>query len=185
MSLTTAAILSLALQCAPSVDPRMLAGIGQQESAGDPLALHVNKMPPGWLQPRASTTTEAAHIAAQYIAAGYSVDLGLMQVNSRNLDLLGLGLADAFDACRSVSAAAKLIEMMSRYNTGRPHAGIQNGYAPAVIARMHAIKVADTPSAPPVPEHPPCPADDEDGWHTVARQPGCTSTKETTDNEDK
>jgi hypothetical protein len=30
--------------------------------------------------------------ASQLIAAGHSVDLGLMQINSRNLGLLGLGL---------------------------------------------------------------------------------------------
>ena len=82
----------------------------------------------------------AAGAAPQLIAAGHSVDLGLMQVNSMNLGLLGLSVSDAFTACRSVEAAAKLLALFSRYNTGSPQRGIANGYAAKVQARMDGVR---------------------------------------------
>jgi type IV secretion system protein VirB1 len=141
-TLTTAAVLALVMQCSPGLDPKLLTGFAQQESGYDPLALHINKMPPGWLQPHASSAADATQIAAKFVSAGYSVDLGMMQINSKNLGLLGLGLAEAFDPCRSIAAAGKLIALMSRYNTGSPTAGIQNGYASALVSRVHALRVA-------------------------------------------
>ena len=90
MSLTLQAALALALQCAPAIDPHMVVAIGQHESGLDPLTIHDN------------TTGQSLHgegvivAAEQLIAAGHSVDLGLMQINSHNLDLLRLPLRDAF-----------------------------------------------------------------------------------------
>ena len=84
----------------------------------------------------------------QLIAAGHSVDLGLMQINSMNLGLLGLSVSDAFTACRSVEAAAKLLALFSRYNTGSPHRGIANGYATKVLARMDGARGVAPPNAP-------------------------------------
>ena len=144
MSLTVQAALALALQCAPSVDPHMLVAIGQHESGLDPLTIHDN------------TTGQSMHgagvivAAARLIAAGHSVDLGLMQINSHNLDLLGLPLRDAFAACRSVEAAARLLALFSKYNTGSPTTGIVNSYAPRVMAVRDSIRAV--PSASVIPE---------------------------------
>ena len=156
-TLTIAAVLSLVMQCAPGMDPKLLAGFAQQESGYDPLALHINQMPAGWLQPHANSVADAAQIAAQFVSNGHSVDLGMMQINTKNLGLLGLGLAEAFDPCRSIAAAGKLIALMSRYNTGDPAAGVRNGYAAAVVSRIHALKVADITPAPAA-AAPPAPA---------------------------
>jgi type IV secretion system protein VirB1 len=76
--------------------------------------------------------------AAQRIAAGHSVDLGLMQINSGNLGLLGLTLGDAFTACKSVAAAARLLTLFSKYNTGSPTRGI--GYATRVMADVDGLR---------------------------------------------
>jgi type IV secretion system protein VirB1 len=89
----------------------------------------------------------AANAARQLIAAGHSVDLGLMQINSMNLGLLGLSVSDAFTACRSVEAAAKLLALFSRYNTGSPQRGIASGYATKVLTLMDGARVA-TPANP-------------------------------------
>ena len=129
--------LAIALRCAPAEDPAMLAGIARQESGLEPLTLHDN------------TSGQVLHgagvidAARRLIAAGHSVDLGAWQINSRNLSLLGLGIADAFEPCQSVAAAARLIELFSRYNTGSRSRGIANGYAAAVTARIHAVKAAN------------------------------------------
>jgi hypothetical protein len=42
MSLAVQAALALALQCAPSVDPRIIVAIGQRESGLEPLTIHDN-----------------------------------------------------------------------------------------------------------------------------------------------
>jgi type IV secretion system protein VirB1 len=133
-ALTIQAALALSLQCAPSVDPHMIVAIGQHESGLDPLTIHDNTT--GLVLHGAG----AASAAPLLIAAGHSVDLGLMQVNSMNLGLLGLSVSDAFTACRSVEAAAKLLALFSRYNTGSPQRGIANGYAAKVQARMDGVR---------------------------------------------
>jgi type IV secretion system protein VirB1 len=132
MSLTVQAALALALRCAPAVDPHMVVAIAQHESGLDPLTIHDN------------TTGQILHgqdvaiAAAQRIAAGHSVDLGLMQINSKNLSLLGLPLSDAFVACKSVEAAARLLALFSKYNTGSPTRGA--GYATRVMAVMDDLR---------------------------------------------
>jgi type IV secretion system protein VirB1 len=134
VTLTLQAALALALQCAPMIDPTVIVAIGQHESGLDPLTIHDN------------TTGQSLHgdgviaAAARLIAAGHSVDLGLMQINSHNLALLGLPLRDAFVACKSVEAAARLLALFSRYNTGSPTRGVINGYAPRVAALMDSIR---------------------------------------------
>lgn len=141
MSLTVQAALALALQCAPSIDPHMIVAFGQRESQLDPLTIHDN------------TTGQVihgdgvVHAAAQLISAGHSVDLGLMQINSRNLGLLGLPLRDAFTACKSVEAAAKLLALMSRYNTGSPTRGLANGYAFHVMDALDGARTDRLPDA--------------------------------------
>lgn len=140
-ALSVPAALAIALHCAPAMDPAMLVGIARQESGLDPLTL------------RDDSTGEMLHgagvieAARRRIAAGHSVDLGPWQVNSRNLPLLRLGVAEAFEPCPAATAAARLIELYSRYNTGSPKRGIANGYAAAVTAAIRAVKAAG-PAAP-------------------------------------
>src|ERR1700733_11456084 len=140
-ALTIAAALAIASQCAPAVDPQMLVGIAQQESGLETMTLHDN------VSGKVLHGTGVIDAATQLIAAGHSVDLGAWQINSRNLSLLGLGIADAFEPCKSVAAAARLVELFSRYNTGSPSRGIANGYAPAVMASIRAVKAA-SPALP-------------------------------------
>ena len=110
-ALTVPLALAVALHCAPTMDPAMLVGIARQESGLEPLTL------------RDDTSGEVLHgagvvaAARRRIAAGHSVDLGLWQINSHNLSLLGLGVAEALEPCQAAAAAARLIELYSRYNT--------------------------------------------------------------------
>ena len=135
-ALTISVALAIASQCAPSVDPHMLVGIAQQESGLETMTLHDN------VSGRVLHGAGVIDAATRLIAAGHSVDLGAWQINSRNLSLLGLRIADAFEPCKSVAAAGRLIELFSRYNTGSPSRGIANGYAPALLAAIHAVKAA-------------------------------------------
>jgi type IV secretion system protein VirB1 len=146
-ALTVTVALAIASQCAPAVDPHMLVGIAQQESGLETMTLHDN------VSGKVLHGAGVIDAATQLIAAGHSVDLGAWQINSRNLSLLGLGIADAFDPCKSVAAAARLMELFSRYNTGSPSRGIANGYAPAVMASIDAARAA-SPAMPVMAEQP-------------------------------
>lgn len=156
MAYSAAAILALASQCAPSVAPETVLAIIQTESSGEPFALNVN----GGRQPaRQTNAAEAAATARRYVAAGYSVDLGLGQINSRNMRWLGLTWETVFDPCTNVAASARVLTTnynavkagrdpqtalrvaLSMYNTGSQTRGFRNGYV-AKVAR--SAGVADT-----------------------------------------
>ena len=106
MAYSAAALLALASQCAPSVAPETVLAIIQTESSGEPFALNVN----GGRQPaRQNSAADAAATARRDVAAGYSVDLGLGQINSRNMRWLGLTWDTAFDPCTNVAALARVL----------------------------------------------------------------------------
>jgi type IV secretion system protein VirB1 len=136
--------LALLQACAPTVAPSTLARVIQVESQGNPLAIHVNGVA---LEQKPRNAAEAAALARRYIAAGYSVDLGLMQVNSRNLERLGLTVAALLDPCENLAAGALVLTdfflsaaprysapqaalqaALSAYNTGSFRRGFENGY---------------------------------------------------------
>lgn len=148
MELTVAETLALATRCAPAVAPSTMLSIVSVESRFDPLAIGVNGRPR--LAVTVSSPSEAVTKASALIAVGRSVDLGLAQINSANLDWLGLSVADAFDPCRNLAAAARVLQdgyarsgggneqaalhtALSYYNTGHPRRGFANGYVARVF----------------------------------------------------
>jgi type IV secretion system protein VirB1 len=148
MAYSASALLALASQCAPSVAPETVLAIIQTESSGEQFALNVN----GGRQPaRQANAADAAATARRYVAAGYSVDLGLGQINSRNMRWLGLTWDTVFDPCTNVAALARVLTTnynavsagrdpqtalrvaLSMYNTGSQTRGFRNGYVAKVL----------------------------------------------------
>jgi len=146
------------LACAIGVAPTTMQAIVNVESASNPLAIHVNK----WLgeQPRVTNVTDAAAAIRRFVAMGYSVDIGLVQLNSRNLGSLGLTVEAALDPCTNLAAGAHvlagfyaqavmrlgegqpaLMAALSGYNTGDLAKGFTNGY----VARYY-ISTALSPA---------------------------------------
>lgn len=133
------------LACGPTVAPTTLQAIIRVESGGDAYAINVNGAA---VQPTpANSAAEATATALAWIARGYSVDLGLMQVNSRNLPGLGYSVAQMFDPCTNIAAGAAVLTAdyltslsgtpdpqaalraaLSAYNTGSFERGFYNGY---------------------------------------------------------
>jgi type IV secretion system protein VirB1 len=164
MQLPLPEFLILATACAPTVAPQTLAPLVQIESGFNPLAINVNNKPRITVRPRSAP--EAAATARRLIAEGRSVDLGLAQINSGNLSWLGLSIEDAFDPCRNLAAAARILgngyvragaervgeqsalrTALSIYNTGDPVRGFNNGYVAKVTGAATQIVPAIQPAA--------------------------------------
>lgn len=139
--------------CAPDVAPQTVQEIIRVESSGNPLAINVNRLPGQKHAPRppkAATAEQAARISLQYIEAGHTVDMGLMQINSANLKYLGIernNLEALFTPCANIQAGATILTesydravrefgqgqsalqaALSAYNTGNFSSGFGNGY---------------------------------------------------------
>jgi type IV secretion system protein VirB1 len=143
-------IAAALLACAANVAPDTLTAIVRAESGGNPLAINVNHL--AGPQPKANTMSEAVEIARRFIAAGFSVDLGVSQINSQNLGSLHYTIEDAFDPCKNLAGGAAilasfygaavtrygegqraLLAAISAYNTGSFWAGLENGYVRRVV----------------------------------------------------
>ena len=157
------------LACAVGVAPSTMDAIVAVESGGHSLAMHVN----GWsgVQPHADTVQEAVATAQRFIATGYSVDLGLGQLNSRNLSRFGMSVADAFDDCKNLAASGAVLSgfygqavqrfgegqdalkaALSGYNTGDLTRGFSNGYVGKyyISASVPVLVSTNKKVAPPV-----------------------------------
>ena len=158
MILQLASVVALAQQCAPSVAPETLVSVVHAESRFDTLAIGVNAR--GVRAQVPDSPAKAALIARALIAKGYNIDLGLGQINSANLQWLGLSVEDAFDPCRNLAAAARILASnfltaartqgtpdraisvaLSLYNTGNQARGFGNGY----VARVYASSAVVIP----------------------------------------
>ena len=147
-------IAAALLACAVNVAPVTLEAVVTVESRGNPITLNINHLHAG--QPHPADAMEAAALARRYIANGYSVDLGLMQVNSAHLAELGLTVEQALDPCTNIAAGGRILTAayveairthgegqdalkaaLSVYNTGNEIAGQRNGY----VARYYGREV--------------------------------------------
>lgn len=144
-------LLQLIATCAPLVHPQTMLHIVETESAGDPWAVNINN------GPRISESgVKAVKLARRFIQAGYSVDVGLAQINSQNFEHLGLTLEQVFEPCTNLKAGAQILrnnyyraegqelsqndqldQALSYYNTGDAQAGVKNGY----VARVRSADI--------------------------------------------
>lgn len=120
-------MLDLLVMCAPAVNPITMAAVVKQESGGHPWVLNNNTSRQSM---SFRTKAEAVSAAVAAIAQGQSVDMGLAQINSKNLPGLELTVEQVFDPCTNVAAGARilgegyrqsrsLVGALSNYNTGR------------------------------------------------------------------
>lgn len=156
---TSAAELSdLLSKCAPNVHPVTMGALVRHESGGNPYAILDNG---DWSLPRSErvlrsfrpqSLAEAVTVAKELIAAGHVIDMGLGQVNNRNLKRLGLTVEQIFDPCTNLQASQTILSnnystavkrygpgdqalyaALSAYNTGNFTDGFANGYVRKVL----------------------------------------------------
>lgn len=164
MAALSSTIAQLIAVCSVNTHPDTVRAVIQVESRGNPLAINVN----GPLKLRkALDQADAAQLARYAMARGYSVDMGLMQVNSRNLAKVGLTPETAFDACNNIKAGTMILSgaygravmvhgegqpalrgALSAYNTGNMSRGFRNGYVARYYAGAAYAEIALAPSGP-------------------------------------
>jgi len=138
--------------CAPAVDPVTMAAVVKQESGGQPWVVNNNTTKKSMAF---GSKTAAVAAAVKAIGYGESVDMGLVQINSRNLPALGLTVEQVFDPCTNVAAGASILAMgyqragslggaLSMYNTGRVDSKIGVTYAKKVFGQA-AVQVPAIP----------------------------------------
>lgn len=145
-------MLELLMMCAPAVDPVTMAAVVKQESGGQPWVVNNNTT-----RKSATFVSKAAAMAAAVAAVGRgeSVDMGLVQINSKNLPALGLSVEQVFDPCTNIAAGANILaagykrtgslgSALSIYNTGRSDSKIGLAYAQKVFDQA-GVKVPGIP----------------------------------------
>lgn len=138
--------------CAPAIHPVTAARLIQHESGGQAFAIGINGDIKLSQQPR--TEAQAVAIAKSLIKYGYSIDMGYAQINSKNLQRLGIRVDDVFKPCINLQAMQTILQAnyiqaaaqygegqtalqiaLSRYNTGHSQRGFQNGYVRRLYTR--------------------------------------------------
>jgi type IV secretion system protein VirB1 len=156
------------LACALMVHPITLNAVVNVESGGGVNAIHVNGIADKD-QPHARDAADAAVIAHRHIDAGRSVDLGLMQVNSKNLPGLGLSVEQVLEPCTNLHAGGAilaafytreaqrygqgqraLMAALSDFNTGNDVAGIKSGYVAKYFTVPSLAVLSSVPRIVPV-----------------------------------
>lgn len=91
--------MKLARQCAPALWPTTLEAVARTESNLDLWDLHDNTTGQTY---EPDNLTDATLTVERWVTRGDSVDVGLMQINSRNFSALALTPAMALDPCSSL-----------------------------------------------------------------------------------
>ena len=130
----------------PTVPTAIVRMIVQEESSKNPYAVNVNKDGKSFISFIPKTKNEAITIAQSYINAGFSVDVGYMQLNSDNFKQLNTTLENALEPCKNIylsstifynfykdtskkdSSITRVQKSLSAYNTGSYELGFKNGY---------------------------------------------------------
>ena len=158
------AITALAQRCAPEIATEAVVPLVVTESGGDSLQINVNRGP----RVRAGSVADGATIVRRYMAAGYTVDVGLAQINSANFARLGVTVEQAFEPCTSLRLASTVLQQgyglasrfytgldaisatYSLYNTGTLTRGLHNGYVGRVWSAATTMGSIGAPPSLPV-----------------------------------
>ncbi len=145
-----AAFITLVQQCAPGAPAEPLAAIVRRASDFEPLAIRTVTTNSVAIQ--ATSTAEAVQLTSELVIAGHQVRIGLAQIDTRDLTRIGLSLADGFEPCAHVKAAARLLsEDPSRL---RPSSSPARRRVPAEVVGQGVRSdeprlTRDKPAAPP------------------------------------
>ena len=157
--LSDEAIRRLAASCAPHVAPDTIQAIARSESAFRPYSLSINyptRSARGlgyananlYLSKQPKNKAQAIRWTRWFLNHGYTVSIGLLQINIEVAHSMHVRPRDLFEPCVNLTTGARiltanyagqthdidgLMRSFSMYNSGSPTTGIQNGYADTIL----------------------------------------------------
>lgn len=144
-------LMTYAQNCAPLVTPSTMVALVKAESHGNQFAISING---GYrLKHQPHNLKEAVDWINYLDTHGYNFDVGLAQINIRNIRKYGYKAIDMLDPCKNLAVAGSilytsyhkvsihsdnkqtaLLNALSAYNTGNYYAGYKNGYVSRVVS---------------------------------------------------
>ena len=149
-------LVSLAQMCAPAFEQTVSLAVMKQESGFNPFAIGINRKG-ARLERSPDNYAVAVATAKKLIQDGYSIDMGLAQINSANLKKLGMTVEEIYQPCNNLKAMQtillncyngvdsrltsfdKLSRAFSCYNTGGYQKGFTNGYVRKVTNHLSSF----------------------------------------------
>ena len=158
---------TIATTCGNLVPAETLAAIATTESAFHPFALSINYPQTSakragfansnlLLARQPQSIDEASKWAQWFESHGYTVSVGLMQINTATARIYHVRTSQLFESCQNVRIGAAIIsdyyhkahkqgrtradallDAISAYNSGNVTLGYQNGYVGNVVANGH------------------------------------------------
>ena len=135
-------MIELIQACSPNMQVQVAQAIIKTESSFNQFAIGVNK---GSKVHQPRNYQEAVQTAKWLLANGANIDMGYAQINSSNLNWLGLSVEQVFQPCANLKAmqtvyyhcfdragntglGTRMQRAFSCYNTGSFTKGFKNGY---------------------------------------------------------
>ena len=106
MQVVGAALIYLITKCSPMVHWETMAAMVQVESRGHVFAIHDNTSGAAHFP---KNVDDAVALSESLIARQHSVDIGIVQINSRNLGLVKMSVRELFDPCKNLYASQTIL----------------------------------------------------------------------------
>lgn len=144
------------LQCSdPYAHSSVIKAIVKVESGGDPWAININKKGVRLLA-KPKTREQAQAWINWFVKNSYNIDIGIAQINIKNIQKMKLNPSDLLDPCLNLKVAGQILLSnyknsakqaknsddavrlaISAYNTGNFRSGFDNGYVNKVMIKYY------------------------------------------------
>ncbi|HEV2603754.1 MAG TPA: type IV secretion protein [Microvirga sp.] len=143
------ALLALVERCAPGGVPREpLVAIVREASGGEPFLISFGGERRGPVKVLASSREEAVELTTEAIVAGEPrVAIGLAQLDTSQLQRMGLSVTQAFEPCRHVKATGQLFN--ERFEAALRHGRDRNVALAGVTASFRTARTEELPRTRP------------------------------------
>lgn len=140
----------------PYAHRSIMSAIVKVESGGNPWAMNINSKSGQRLLYQAKTLEQAQAWVRWFVANNYNIDIGIAQINIKNIQKAKMDPVDFLDPCINLRMAGQILKgnydtaskssystddaikkAISAYNTGNFRYGFTNGYVGKVMAKYY------------------------------------------------
>lgn len=140
----------------PYAHRSIMTAIVKVESGGNPWAININSKTGQRLLYQAKTLEQAQAWVRWFVSNNYNIDIGLAQINIKNIQKQKLDPTDFLEPCTNLKMAGQILKAnyvsaaktstnsddavkkaISAYNTGTFKSGFSNGYVGKVMAKYY------------------------------------------------